>query len=310
MNAGPLRHLSAARLFLALLCLAPAVARAQSPGDPPPRTDPPTPEEAPRPGDVAEEPRAEDPLAAAAAAFAEARARFDAREYEAALTSFRRAYQLAPHDRVRFNIAVCLEELGRYRAAAVEYQAVAASAQLDDAIRARARAAHAAARAHLATLVLRAARPTQVAVDGEAGCATPCELSLDPGQHSLRYETSDGEARRRVRVVAGGRVEVALDTPSAPTAPTDDDTEPPAPGFEVDLGPLGGVGIVTAAAGIGGVIGFGLRAADLHAEYERLGCATVDCAEGELFRDATNVSIAVALAGALLIVVDLAFVDD
>lgn len=253
------------------------------------------------------------PVDEAARAFAEASSAFDAGRFDEALKGFRRAYTLAPHDRVRFNIAVVLEELGRFREAAVEYDAVGASHQLDDDIRARARAASQGARARLATLEIRSAgRALEVDVDGAAACTTPCEIEIDPGEHTIAYRTGARPVERRVRAVSGARLAIALEVATAePRAPRRD-TRAPTPSDEggIDLGLAGAIGLGVTAAGTAGTIAFGLRAKSIYDEYQTGGCAAVSCDEGDLMTTLTNVSIAVLVAGAIAVAVDLLFIDD
>lgn len=73
--------------------------------------------------------------------FAQAEARFAAGEYEAALALFRQAMATAPHDALLFNLAVCLERLGRTSEARETYEAAARSPQLNEEARGRARTA-------------------------------------------------------------------------------------------------------------------------------------------------------------------------
>jgi hypothetical protein len=246
----------------------------------------------------------------AAAAFARGGEAFTAGRYEEALAAFRRAYELAPHDRVRFNMAVCLEELGRYREAMVEFEAAAASHQLDEPTRERARAAAEAARARLATLSFRSTGASvRVEVDGEVACATPCEATVDPGEHRVTYRDRRGVHEDVVRVESGGRIDRVLEVAPAP-APIERAVQREPEDASIDLGPLGIAGIGLAAVGTGGVVGFGVRFLDVRAQYEREGCATAPCDEGELARDLTNVSIGVLAVGAVLLLVDLIFLDD
>ena len=72
----------------------------------------------------------ETAVAAAKSAFAAAEKAFAARDFEEALKLFRLAFEKAPRDAVRFNIAVCLAELGRYDDAHAEYELAAASSEL------------------------------------------------------------------------------------------------------------------------------------------------------------------------------------
>jgi hypothetical protein len=82
--------------------------------------------------------RAQSERALAGEEFAAGEAAFAAGETEVALAHFRRALVLAPHDAVRFNLAICLERLGHAEEALREYEIVAASADVDDDTRSRA----------------------------------------------------------------------------------------------------------------------------------------------------------------------------
>jgi hypothetical protein len=250
----------------------------------------------------------------AARAFAAGSAAFEQHRVGDALQQFRRAHTLAPHDRVRFNIAVCLEALGRFREAAIEYDVVSSSPQLDAGIRERARAAAQGARARLATLVLSSPIPDlEVDIDGAAGCTVPCELEVDPGEHVVGYRRGEQREERRVRAIAGARLSMALGMTAlaTPTAAESDRASSAERGSTIDLGPLGAIGIGVAIVGTAGTIGFGVRASDVYAQYRLDGCgATAPCADGELARDLANGSIAVLLAGAIALLIDLAFIDE
>lgn len=86
----------------------------------------------------AAEPAAE---AQAARLFDAGQARFREGRYEAALELFRQALGVVPHDAVWFNVAVCLERLGRPGEAYEAYRNAAESPTLSEAARTRARAA-------------------------------------------------------------------------------------------------------------------------------------------------------------------------
>jgi tetratricopeptide (TPR) repeat protein len=73
----------------------------------------------------------DDVRARAGAEFAAGEAAFEARELETALAHFQRAFELAPHDAVRFNLGIVLEALERTEDALREYEIVAASAEVD-----------------------------------------------------------------------------------------------------------------------------------------------------------------------------------
>src|SRR5262245_29412078 len=95
----------------------------------------------------------EDTRAAAARAFDEGQASVRRSDFEAALASFQRAFALQPEDRVRFNIALTLERLRRFREAALEFDQAATSSLPDDARR-QARESAARARGELGTVVV------------------------------------------------------------------------------------------------------------------------------------------------------------
>src|SRR5262245_28534220 len=93
----------------------------------------------------------------AGAAFADAERAFNEADYPEALRLFRDAFTTLPDDRVRFNIAVCLERLGRFREAGIEYDAAATSSTLDPNVRERARVEAERVRGRLGKLVVEGA---------------------------------------------------------------------------------------------------------------------------------------------------------
>jgi hypothetical protein len=239
---------------------------------------------------------------------------FNQRNYEAALTEFQRAFELVAHDAVRFNIAVCLEKLGRFREAVAEYEAASKSSKLSQKDLTRARAAAEVARRSLGHLSVKGAAGVAVRVDDETRCQTPCRLELDPRTYRVRV----GAAALVELAIEAGREHVLLANAETPTA-----ERPSAPPRVVPARPVDseakhdtvatrGPGVLTwtggalALVGAGGTVFFGLRTQKLHDDYtngptqERLD----DGNQSKLF---TNVSIGVAAVGATLIVVDLLF---
>ncbi len=178
---------------------------------------------------------------AARLAFGDAERAFAAKDFGKALELFRLAFEKAPRDAVRFNIAVCLAELGRYEEAQAEYRLAAVSSTL----------------------------------------------------------TEDEKALARQRADE-------LDAKTKPPEPA----PPPATGEKIELrhglaGWLTVGGAIVAGIGTAGIIGFGLRTADLGDQY--LAAPSSDLRdEGLLMRGFTNGSIGVLGLGALLIVADLA----
>lgn len=71
----------------------------------------------------------------AAAEFDRGTAAYETGDFAGALAAFEHAQALAPHDRVRANIAMCLAELGRIDEAIAQLEAALAGAELDDAER-------------------------------------------------------------------------------------------------------------------------------------------------------------------------------
>jgi hypothetical protein len=233
-------------------------------------------------------------------AFSDGERAFADDDYELALGRFRRAMELAPHDAVRFNVAVCLERLGRFRDAYLEYQAAAGSAQLDAPSRARAKEQQARVRERLSLVVVEAPVGAEVALDGVLVGMVPCEILVDPKAHVV--ELRRGAATVRTAFEAGRgetrRLSLAFPLESPPV--------PAATARRVGVGPLTWIGALGGVLGLGAFTGFGLRAKGLHDAYVQAPTAlTRD--EGIFMRDVANVSLAVGLLGALLAAVDLAW---
>jgi hypothetical protein len=245
--------------------------------------------------------------ATARAAFTQGERAFLEDDYGLALERFRRAMELEPHDAVRFNVAVCLERLGRFREAYLEYEAAASSPQLDSASLARAREQAARVRERLGRVLVDEPRGAEVFLDGSSIGVVPCEALVDPKAHEL--ELRDGARRVRASIELG-RSEtkrVRLGFPAAsPAASLAASPAPVALRRRVGPGPLTWVGAVTSVAGLASFIGFGLRASALHERYLASPTASTRD-EGLLVRDIANVSLVVGLVGALLLTVDLAW---
>lgn len=251
----------------------------------------------------------EQTRAEAREAFAAGEEAFDAHDYTAALERFRRAFELQPHDAVRFNIAVCFERLGRFREAAAQYRQAARSEQLGEAERQRAREQAERVSALLGELRLDGEPAGAVVrVDDQRRCELPCKVELDPGEHRIVLRAADGrETGRTVSIERGGtqRIRMTLGPPE------DGDGARFGEMVVADAGPPGGrpgpltwVGGAVAVAGVAGVVGFGLRARTLHDDYDDTPTAEVRD-DGIRMRRLTNASIGVAAAGAIAVLVDL-----
>ena len=246
--------------------------------------------------------------AAAQVEFTAGREAFARGEYEAALIRLRTAQELAPHDVVRFNIALCLERLDRIPEAVRELEALAESEQLGATERARARARLDVLRRRVGRVVLEPAG-AQLRVEGRAPCEGPCEAIVAPGSHRVWVRGPDGEESDSVvEITAGQRVTVTpVERPEPPPPEAHPSPEPPpAEGF--GLTPLGVVGAGIGAAGLAASIALGVHATSLHDAYVASSGSEGNVAlraDGLLFRDLTNAAIGVAIGGAVLLAVDL-----
>jgi hypothetical protein len=251
---------------------------------------------------------------------------FDRGEHEEALRLFRSAFDAVPRAAVRFNIAVCLERLGRLREAWLEYRAAIAPGELTPEQLTRAESEAARLRALLATAEVRGSpEGADVRIDGVSVCSLPCTAEIDPGSHTVSAHANGQSAERGIRVDRGQRLSVELEVPRAvDTTPANvldeegetatgdgasavngargEDRDEPAGGAGV--GWLTGVGVAVAAIGAGGVIGFGLHTQSLHDEWLAGGPDEVRD-EGLTMRTITNVSIGVLALGGALVLLDL-----
>jgi hypothetical protein len=241
----------------------------------------------------------------ARAAFAEGEEAFAAHDYDAALQRFRHALELRPHDAVRFNIAVCLERLARFRAAIAEYELALASRDVDEHARTRAREQVVRLRGLLASLVVSEPRGAVLLVDGETICpALPCRTEVDPRPLVITVRARDGrEGTKRVEPVRGAEIEVSVPLPSVPF--TNAGAREPGPRARPTRFPTWGgwVGVVGVGVGAASTLGFGLRASALHDAYVR--APTEDSREDGIFaRTLANVSVGVTALFAAVVLID------
>ncbi len=253
--------------------------------------------------------------------FAAATSAFDHGRYEEALRLFRSAFDAAPRAAVRFNVAVCLERLGRLREAWLEYRAAVAPGELSSEQLARAQSEAERLHALLATVDVRGS-PTgaDVRVDGVSVCSLPCSVEIDPGPHTVSAHANGASVERGIRVDRGQRMELEIDAVEplsgaaasargtgnaiAPVGAREDAGAREEPSARRGISWLTWVGVAVAAVGAGGVVGLGLRTAELHDEWLAGGPESVRD-EGLTTRAVTNVSLGVALLGAALLAIDL-----
>lgn len=146
---------------------------------------------------------------------------FERGKYADALAAFEKAYALAPHPIVLYNIAGCHRELLHYRAAVAAYQRFLAEgagkvpAERLDAARTELDALY--ARTAKVTVTLPAALgDAELTLDGERIDTADMPLLLAPGEHRLTVR-ADGkrDADKIVRVAPGDELSVAME-PEAP----------------------------------------------------------------------------------------------
>lgn len=267
------------------------------------------------------EPPSQSARAEAKAEFSTGQKAFAKRDYAEALTHFKKAFELHPHDAVRFNVAVCLEKLGRFREAVREYEAAAKSDQLDAAARKDAETKAASARGELGTLEVQGSpEGAEVLVEGAQVCNLPCTVELDARKHEVVVRSGEQTERREVVVRRQAksliRVELAAGEAQASASraePAETSVSPvlsPAPEPDAAESETRGPGWLTwTGAGLvvlGGVgIGvFGSQASSKHDEFVDTGSEEARD-DGVRARNLTNVSIGVAALGAIAIGVDL-----
>ncbi|MEM9864173.1 MAG: tetratricopeptide repeat protein [Myxococcota bacterium] len=236
-------------------------------------------------------------------------------QFARALAGFRRAFELSPHDAVRFNIAVCYEELGRIQEAVAEYETAAESGQLDEPTRARARELAAGARSKLATLAfVGAPEGALITLGSGRSCRLPCQLEVDP--RGIRVQAShEGYAtfERPIDPSVGQRMEVAIALERSPSLPVPSrpESEPSAPPLQTPSTERRGVTVWTPigasilAVGLSGVVGFGVRASSIHDDCDPFCASRSDADAGQRAQNVTNAAIGVAAAGAVIVLVDL-----
>lgn len=241
---------------------------------------------------------------AARHAFTDAEAAFKRGDYEQALTLFRLAFSTAPRDAVRFNIGVCLEQLGRYDEARTEYEAAAASKTLSPSELAEAHRRSDALSPLTAELTIEGGSPgVTIAIDHRDRCPLPCRLFVLPGKHVVGARVGERDLAAEVDAEAGHVATVSLASKPPPaTAPP-----PPVVTSRGRAGWLTVVGSVVGGIGTAGIIGFGVRASDLHAEYVASPSADLRD-QGLVMKGLANGSIGVLSLGAALVVLDLALV--
>jgi tetratricopeptide (TPR) repeat protein len=252
---------------------------------------------------------ASEPSAAedAAELFAEGEAEFAAGNYEAALEHFREADSLVPHPASKFHMARCLEALGRLHEAWALYGEVAEHTEVSPAERSAAAQRRAEIRSRLAAVRVTGPEGGEVVLDGASACVVPCTALADPGAHELEVVWPDRTERRQLELDEAQIIDLDLGVRPPPPAatPPPPAREPPEPRAPPPRWPtaLTWVGIPIAGVGAIGTVAFGLRTLALRREHD-MAPNEASRERGLTSRALANVSIAIAIAGGILMVAD------
>jgi hypothetical protein len=205
---------------------------------------------------------AEAELATARALFEEGLAREDAKDWRGALARFRRVAEIRVTPQVLYNIALCLDRIGKLASADQAYARVekAGDESNEPSVRELARLATARRKELRATIpevtldasAVPAGAELVVTIDGAAVPASSMHapFAIDPGAHELVARRDGAEARRSFTTQPGSHAVVVVPVPVAV------DATPPATaedtGGHVPAGAwiTGGVGVVAIGAGV------------------------------------------------------------
>lgn len=188
--------------------------------------------------------------------FRQGEGHYDDDEFEEALVSFQASLAAFSHPATQFNIALCLEKLGRLR----EADEVLAQVEQGNRRRLARKARYARTRIAAAVPTLRVnpgSDGASVVVDGEA-CPAPCERRVDPGAHEVVVADAGSEHRETVQLSAGQTFQLSLER-FGPSPATDDPTTVASPDEETSSYPaLVWGGAILATVGVAGMLYFGL----------------------------------------------------
>lgn len=219
----------------------------------------------------------------AEALFRDGRADMKAEKYEAACPKFAESYRLDPSTGTLFNLARCEEKLGHLATAWTKYQRLLDTAPPGDERRAIARERVAAFQEKIPklTIVLRPrerSHDVTVTLDGVTlGEATlGVEMPVDPGKHSIAFDSRDASGARSVELAPGDHQRVELDVgaaPAKPNIPPKPEASEAAPKAALEKSPLPTdartspgkslriAGYTSGAIGLAGLVGAGVLTA-------------------------------------------------
>jgi len=220
----------------------------------------------------------------------------------AALVEFRRAYQLAPHHKILFNIAEVSRILHEYPDALAAYEAYLrwGGPRVPAARRTAVRAAIAELRGYVATLTIETSvEGVRVTIDGHPAGRTPLRapIIVKVGRRVLEFDRGTWSDRRVVAVAGGDRRLVKVDVTATAVAP------PPDPGTKRPFWPWRGGALVATGVSVTAATVLGLMAMSAQDEVATTPYSgpTVPAGLIDKQRSANNLALAtdVALAAAV-----------
>lgn len=176
---------------------------------------------------------AQDSKAEAAQRFKEGEKAFKRHEYAIAAKAFEEAHAIAPHPAALFNAATAHQKAGDLVRAANLCARYLRDAPEDDSRREKANALIGELMPKLGRIQIKDRGAKNVQLDGKALDAET--TYVDPGDHTVSGEFGDKTVQRKLSVVAGSLVKVALDPPKRESAALEEEgDEAPAPTTEPD----------------------------------------------------------------------------
>jgi hypothetical protein len=254
--------------------------------------------------------------------FRVALARYDKKDFEAALPLFKLAWKSSKSPNAQLYVARCLLELGRLRAAQQAYRKTFRQAQrlVTDGQKSKYAATRDAASAELALLYLRTARlhvqarqPTSqvtITVNGKKlRDAPPAKVVVKPGSYTVTIQRPDGPTFERSGTASAGEeivvVEQSVAALSAATSGTSDTGTSNSTGA---LKALRVLGYTTGAIGVAAMATFITTRllADKHFQSLQDNCPTVPCtdpaaadtiAAGRRLEDISQIALGTGILG-------------
>ncbi|MCC6903163.1 MAG: hypothetical protein IT377_29600 [Polyangiaceae bacterium] len=183
----------------------------------------------------------QDSKAEAAQRFKEGEKAFKRHEYAVAAKAFEEAHAIAPHPAALFNAATAHQKAGDLVRAANLCARYLRDAPEDDARREKANALIGELMPKLGRIQIKDRGAKNVQLDGKALDAET--TYVDPGDHTVSGEFGDKTVQRKLSVVAGSLVKVALDPPQRESAALEEEGDSPAPTNEPDQAKNGDKGL-------------------------------------------------------------------